>query len=388
MTCRRPFLAFVVALGLLEASPAQAIPAFARRYEVDCIFCHDGFPKLNGVGQRFKEHGFRLERENAFDVSRWLRSVPVVLRAEGNRTFIHGGGAFNTGVLKAISAGNLGSRFSYWVDDGEVIVSTPTGHDASNTKPDNAWLRYELLENGRLYAKAARFELDIPFTQARTPHLFPYEVYGGNTGFEPESIGVHKDGLELGGDLPRSIHWSAAVVRGHSEDLSGNRAGVNPNVFLRMAKRWGRDRVGAFAYFGKSTIALPPNLNWDDHQLRLGVDASVWIERLNLYGVYLYGYNDNSLADPAHPSGTGVSASFNGGFLQADYQLKDFVSLTLRGGLLSRPPGGTLGPSETFTSLYPGIQIFIFEHGKVSFEYGFQNHGQAGIGQIQAEVVF
>jgi hypothetical protein len=269
------------------------------------------------------------------------------------------------------------------VDDTEVITSG----SATNLKPDNGWLRYDILEEGRLYAKGGRFELEIPFTQARTPHLFPYEVYGATTGFEPASVGVHKDGLEVGGDLPHDFRFAAAVVAGNSEDLAGNRAGLNPNAFLRVSKRFDRNRVGVFSYFGKSTIALS-GLQWEDHHFQVGADASVWVGHLNLYGLYLYGSNDNSVADLDHPAGTMVSASESGGFLQADFQALDFVKLTARGSVVRRPPGVSLGPSETFSSFYPGIQIFIVEHGKVSFEYGFFNQGQKGVGQVQAEFAF
>jgi hypothetical protein len=381
---RRTTLFILLGLGLLiPASPAFAIPAFARRYGVECIFCHDGFPKLNVVGQRFKERGFRLDKEDAFDVNRWLKSVPIVLRGEGNRTFVQGSDGFNAGFLKVISAGNLGKKVSYWVDDAEAISSG----DTSNTKPDNAWLRYEILDDDHLYVKGGRFELDIPFTQVRTPHLFPYEIYAGNTGFESESIGVHKDGAEVGGETPGDVHWSAALVQGHSQSATGGDAGFNPNVFLRAAKRWDRNRVGIFSYFGSSTLSFPPNLQWTDHQVRVGADLSVWIDRLNLYGVYMVGHNDNSVATLTSPSGTGVGASFNGGFIQADYSPKDPVCLTLRLNVVNEPLG-TTGPAITYSSLFPGIQIFIFEHGKVSFEYGFQNQGQKGVGEVQAEFAF
>jgi hypothetical protein len=362
---------------------ARAIPAFARRYGVECIFCHDGFPKLNAVGQRFKERGFRLQKEDNFDVSRWLKSVPITVRAEGNRTFVEGADSFNTGFIKAISAGNLGSKLSYWVDDAEAISSG----NASNTQPDNAWLRYEVLSGNRLYAKGGRFELDLPFTAVRSPHLFPYEIYTDNTGFETEGLGTYKDGLELGGDLPRDVHWSASVVKGHSDTPEGGSAGFNPDFFLRGTKRWDRNRAGAFAYFGTSTLAIAP-FQWNDQIVRVGADLSVWIDRLNLYGVYMYGHNSNSLATNAFPSGTGIGASFNGGFVQADYQPKDYLALTLRLNVVSKPVVGDTGPNESFASLFPGFQLFIFEHGKVSFEYGFQNQGQKGIGEIQAEIAF
>jgi hypothetical protein len=366
-------------------SPAQAIPAFARRYGVECVFCHDGFPKLNVVGQRFKERGFRLDKEDVFDVSRWIKSLPVTFRGEATRTFVENGSSFNTGFLKGISAGNLGTKVSYWVDDAEVFSSA----DNSNTKPDNAWVRYEVLSGNRLYAKAGRFELDLPFTNVRSPHLFPYQIYSDNTGFETESLANHKDGVEIGGDLPQDIHWSASAVDGHSDVPNGQSAPFDLNVYLRGAKRWERNRVGLLAYAGTSTLTLGfGNEQWTDHFVRVGADLSVWFDRLNLYGVYLFGHNSNSVATNEAPTGTGIGSSFNGGFVQADYQPKDFVSLTLRLNVVNKPLPGESGPNLSYSSLFPGVQIFIFQHGKVSFEYGFQNQGQKGIGEVQAEFAF
>src|SRR6266571_3120849 len=204
----------------IAAEPAFANPAFARRYKVECHFCHDIYPKLNAMGQRFRERGFRMEREDAFDASTWLRSVPLAGRAEGNHTFLEQADGVNFGFLKGISAGNLGTRVSYWVDDGVVVneKTNPGDKRFTHVKPDNAWLRVEVVSGGKLYAKGGRLEMDLPFTQTRTPHLFSYDVYFANTGFETDNIGSFQDGVEVGGDLPRDARWSAAVVKGKNSD--------------------------------------------------------------------------------------------------------------------------------------------------------------------------
>jgi hypothetical protein len=363
-----------------SAGPASAIPAFARRYKVECHFCHDGFPKLNVMGQRFKERGFRMEREDAFDASAWLRSVPLTIRAEGTRSLQEKGDDFTYGFFKGISAGNLGRRLAYWVDDAVFVSKDDTTH----VKPDNGWLRAEIVTGGKLYAKAGRFELDLPFSQARTPHLLSYEIYSFNTGLERDNIGEHQEGLEVGGDLPQDVHWSAAVVKGRNteqaERFTSEAGKFDGNLFLRLAKRISQNRIGAFAYIGRNTLATAPNVTFRDDLLRVGADASVWAQRLNLYGVYMYGKNDNS-------TGTGKSLSFNGGFLQADYHIGDAAAVTLRVNAMSQPTGST-GAKQTFTSLYPGLQIFIFHQGKLSFEYGFLNKDRPSFGAVQAEVAF
>jgi hypothetical protein len=36
---------------LLWPEPAEAIPAFARKYRVSCALCHQPFPRLNAFGE-------------------------------------------------------------------------------------------------------------------------------------------------------------------------------------------------------------------------------------------------------------------------------------------------------------------------------------------------
>ncbi len=372
-----------------SAGPSWAIPAFARRYEVECHFCHEGFPKLNSMGQRFKERGFRMEREDAFDASKWARSWPVTIRAEATHSLSKGDDS-NSGYIKAISAGSLGKRIAYWVDDA---VSITEGDDNfTHIKPNNAWLRLEVVRDGKLYARGGRIEMDIPFTQARTPHLQGYDIYFANTGFETDVIGSYQEGLEVGGRLPQDVHWSAAVVKGRNakgmETLSDKVKDFDANLFLRLAKRIDRHRLGAFAYIGRNTLALSRSVVWDDNLLRLGADGDVWLDRLNLYGVFMYGRNDNPIATSAAPSGTRQELSFSGGFVQADYHPRDQVALTLRFNAVSAPPFGTAGAKQTLSSIVPGIQIFIYEHGKLSFEYAFPNKDRDSFGSVQAEIAF
>lgn len=392
-------LPLAVSLGLLflgSAAPARAIPAFARRYEVACHFCHEGFPKLNLMGQRFKDRGFRLEREEDFDSDKWLRSIPLDLRASATRLLIEDSEDGNFAFFKPISAGNLGHRVSYWVDWGFIVRSdnlTPSGEDNAEFQDvSNAYLRLELLRDSRLYLRGGRIELDLPFTQIRSPNLLSYEIFNTSTGAETDTIGDYQDGGELGGDLPSDVHWSVAVVKGRDaesrEDLNDEVGKFEANVFLRLAKRSGRDRFGAFAYIGRNHLALPgisTSPDWKDDILRVGVDASLWVARLNVYGVGMYGRNSNAFATPAQPAGTDDPSHFSGGFVQADYQARDNLALTARVNVVNRPSGGD---NETFTSFVPGIRFFARDRFRLAFEYSFANMGRGDVGAVQADLAF
>lgn len=59
---QRAAVLVLTALGLLVfcLQPAQAVPAFARKYKLKCYNCHTIPPALNKTGYMFKRLGYRL----------------------------------------------------------------------------------------------------------------------------------------------------------------------------------------------------------------------------------------------------------------------------------------------------------------------------------------
>jgi len=54
-------LAGITTLAALETRRADAIPAFARKYQLSCSTCHAPFPRLKPYGEEFAGRGFRME---------------------------------------------------------------------------------------------------------------------------------------------------------------------------------------------------------------------------------------------------------------------------------------------------------------------------------------
>ena len=52
------FALLISLLGWMETS--QAIPVFARQYEISCAACHDAYPRLNEFGVSFRDNNYRL----------------------------------------------------------------------------------------------------------------------------------------------------------------------------------------------------------------------------------------------------------------------------------------------------------------------------------------
>src|SRR3990172_12231005 len=52
--------AVLVTLIALSVRPAEAIPAWSRKYQTSCSTCHAVFPKLNYFGKAFRNNGYRF----------------------------------------------------------------------------------------------------------------------------------------------------------------------------------------------------------------------------------------------------------------------------------------------------------------------------------------
>lgn len=53
----------VMLLGIALPQTAEAIPAWARRYNTDCQMCHTMLPRLNPMGHKFRRLGYRMPDE-------------------------------------------------------------------------------------------------------------------------------------------------------------------------------------------------------------------------------------------------------------------------------------------------------------------------------------
>jgi len=63
------------------ATSANAIPAFARKYQTNCSSCHTAYPSLNSAGRKFKEAGYTFPKakgeESISDFLHWDKVFPI-----------------------------------------------------------------------------------------------------------------------------------------------------------------------------------------------------------------------------------------------------------------------------------------------------------------------
>jgi len=260
---------------LFSSTKSYAIPPFARKYQTSCQTCHIDFPKLNDFGKAFKDAGFKFPMDDetfvkeppvmlgapatkdSFPNAIWPGEIsgmpPVGLRYNqffqftgSNRNQFNGLAApgtvpglipatdFQAGFFSIFTAGNFGSDIAWWVDD-DLSVS---GDNSAGGLGD-AYLkfvnigRFLKLPKDSLALRVGQFELDLPFTQARTINLSPYDIYQeaniGATlpGATAQNVGNQftfanvARGIELsGGHLYGGYHYSVAVFDQNTTGVS------------------------------------------------------------------------------------------------------------------------------------------------------------------------
>ncbi len=270
-----------LALVLAIAKPGQAIPAFARQYGTSCSTCHIDFPQLNDFGKAFKDAGFKFPKDD----EQMLKIPPVMLGAPANEELwpkaiwpgtipgippiglrmnnyfqytstnrsrfnaLTPAGTlppfvpttdFETGLFSIFTAGNFGSDIAFWVDD-DISVAGANGAGGLG----DGYLkfvdigRFLKLPKYALSLRAGQFELELPFTQARSIWISPYDIYtqsniGAMNAMVPLQQFVNNQftmdsaaqGVELsGGRHTGGYQYSIAFV---NQNTSGNGQDGNP----------------------------------------------------------------------------------------------------------------------------------------------------------------
>src|SRR5215469_10692625 len=270
-------LGLCAVLILALYSPAlHAIPAFARQYQTSCTTCHSDFPKLNDFGKAFKDAGFKFPVDNdsflkipatllgapaqkdQFPHVVWPGSIPGILpvglrmntffqKTSGNRgnfdALLPPGTPsspfipktdFSTGLFSIFTAGDFGSDIAFWVDDDISVAG-----DNSAGGLGDGYLKFVNL--GRVFKapkdalslRVGRFELDLPFSQARNINISGYDIFDqANIGAQNPAFGQHNvnnqftmadgmNGVEFsGGHQYGGYHYSLAVVNQNTSGVT------------------------------------------------------------------------------------------------------------------------------------------------------------------------
>jgi hypothetical protein len=423
---------FAAALVVLSATvilsippPASAIPAFSRKYGTSCTTCHSDFPKLNDFGKAFKDAGFKFPKDD----ESFLKTPPVMLGApaqaelwphtvypgvipgslpvglryntyyqqvsanRNNFNLVLPAGTvgnfipksdFQPGYFSIFTAGNFGSDISFWVDDDiSVAGANANGALGDGYLKFNNLSRLMKLPEGSVNLRAGQFELDLPFSQARSWNLSGWDIFseanvGIQNGLGPAqnvSNGAKMEdaanGAEISGGHPyQGYHYSVAVFDQNTTGTFINPPNIAPqnavsyssdsnfkDVYGRFVYRFNLEKdpasrdgvqaagstgprdhtfiaLGTFYFYGRtaqpfsgvqSDGVTPTVLTAREPFYRVGGDIDFNYRNFNLFGVAMAAHDHNLLPVTAAGAAgiTGFKAAapvtFSGGFLEADF---------------------------------------------------------------------
>jgi len=174
-------LAFIV---LTCSQPAEALPAFARKYGLRCSACHESWPMLNYFGQKFKDNGYQLMNDR--DAPIWqnpgywpvtFRIIPLWHRVSTGKvpidTYTSGNpvptgsqiqrvtsSGFDLSGLDFHTGGTLEKNFSFYV--------LPSSDNTASFHFETVMARLDnLFGSPWLNVKLGKFELDNLLSEKR-----------------------------------------------------------------------------------------------------------------------------------------------------------------------------------------------------------------------------
>src|SRR5215468_8766803 len=347
----------------------HAIPAFSRKYQTSCTTCHSNYPELNDFGEAFKKNGFKFPKDDetfvkeppvllgskaqkeAFPGAVYPGEIPgflpIAFRYEGNFTlnrkqpsgviaqngFTPRTDLFAPNTFTILAVGSFGQNFSFWIDD-DISVDAAN----SNGGMGDGWLKYSDLGHGiglpknALNVRFGQFELDLPFTQAKSIYLSPFDIYGeaniaGSLGTtnNPVIFGSPQRGIEFGGTPNNgNFNWSVAVVNGNN---IGDVVRSSKDVYVRLSQKFNfeRDResrnaiqaagptgprdhtsirLGFYYYYDKNQqnqngTTFPSILTTVQKPFyHVGSDLRFKYQHLELFGLGMFCHDDNHLFTP------------------------------------------------------------------------------------------
>ncbi len=464
--------AVVVVMWVMLASvpKSSAIPAFSRKYQTSCTTCHSNYPELNDFGEAFKKNGFKFPKDDevfvkeppvmlgakaqkeAFPTAVYPGEIPgylpVAFRYEGNFTlnrkqpagFIEQNGftprtdVFAPNTFTIIGAGSFGQNFSFWIDD-DISVGGDNGAGAMG----DGYLKYNDLGHSiglpknALNVRFGQFELDLPFTQARSIYLSPYDIYGqasvaGSLGTTNNQtiFGEPQRGIEFGGTPNNgNFDWSVAVVNGSN---AGTTLRSSKDVYVRVSQRFNLERdsesrnaiqaagptgprdhtsirAGFLYYYGKNQqnqdgLLFPGLATIEEPFYRIGGDLRFKYRKLELFGLGMYGHDDNHVVTAGDPLtiAPATAVTFSGGFAGANYWFYPWLIGTFHydavnshadfiNGRADFINGTPASQYQTRNRFSPGFQVLVRANIKVVGEYQY-TFGQPYVDPITGTTLF
>jgi hypothetical protein len=243
----------------------DAIPAFARKYNISCMTCHaPSIPKLKDYGDTFAGDGFTLAdyqspryfAETGDQKLSLLREFPIAARLEGYlQARIDNTGQVDMStpyLVKLLSGGQISDHLAYYFyfymfEHGEVAGV------------EDAYLMYNKLFSTELDIYVGQFQVSDPLYKRELRLTFEdYHLYTSRIGLSDINLKYDR-GIMLTYDLPTSTSLVFEIVNGNGLSEINQLDLFDKDRYKSYLGRISQDimdflRIGVFGYIGKEDI--------------------------------------------------------------------------------------------------------------------------------------
>ena len=326
---RRALAAAALALGVAAACPrpAQAMPIFAQRYDLQCSACHSVLPELNAFGNEFRNRGYRI------DGARKHGTTIVALREQiGYTETPPQGSTARTvpagAILGAVEAGRI-----------EAFVHESLGSQGGPASLFLGYLAYRDDRSKVLY-RAGLFELPLVHSPAqRNDTLTTYGFEGSRVGLNELTLATPRWGLEAErtvgvarlaatiafGNSAGSAYGGKPVPLGETQGFAAPEYGIFARVPLGDAVQ-----VGIDALAGTAGITPDGRAAFADAYRRAGLSVDARRGRLELLAEQWWGRDANA-------DGVGGTIDSTGGFARLRWRVGSHAFVGVREDAVAAP---------------------------------------------------
>ncbi len=287
-----PLLGLVTVAGLVIPEPAAAIPAFARKYKVSCMLCHNPMPKLTAFGEQFAANGFRFASNEAprdtintgDPLLQLANQFPLAMRLEAYAQSYSGGRAatdFQTPYgLKILSSGTISKKLSYYfytflAERGEI------------GGVEDAFLQVNDIGGKPIDLVVGQFQVSDPlFKRELRLEFEDYAVYRARLGDSPVDL-TYDRGIVATADVA-GFGLTGQLLNGNGAGgaESNRRFDQDPfkSVFFHVSRDFGENlHLGTFGYTGKTESG-----GVGSRTGMFGIDATIGGKTFELNGQYIH----------------------------------------------------------------------------------------------------
>jgi hypothetical protein len=355
---------------LVLPSTAEAMPVFARKYNMSCVACHSAFPRLNQFGEHFAANNMRLPnwRDNTVQTGderlALPASTPLAIRAQAYAQARRGksidpvtgetkqaSSDFQSPYLvKLLSSAPLSEHITYYF----YGIFAEKGNNGE-TAIEDAWFRHDDVLGSGVGMQLGQFQIsDLMFARETRMPFQDFMVYrmAGITYDRgllfDRSLGNFDFGLGLvnGNGINENFNINSPGYRRPDKMFDNN---SDKSIFGRIGTDIGPASLGLFGLSGEQANATGPaglnSGNRDTDKRIVGLDISGDVQGKTYWYAQLLWNSWDGFLDK--------NKDYNwwGGFLGADYIPNDLWAFS---ALYNYADADDLSNTDT---IYEGIDI-------------------------------